>query len=135
MASDNEEAHLYEELFIHWMRMSFKKDIISIMKWIDDVATMGRERQKRLLGFGLNVFRESLMLNYGAAEAVHMDGNLLKFTKKFAPFFNEVNCLRFTEEFNLAIGHIERNANPKILFLDLSVKVIQFLLAKPSLLK
>lgn len=135
MAHDNEEAHLYEELFIHWMRMSFKKDIISIMAWLEDVASLGRERQKRLLAFGLNVFRESLLLNYGAGDLVHMDDKLLAFTKKFAPFFNEVNCLRFTEEFNLAISHIERNANPRILFLDLSVKVIQFLLAKPSLLK
>lgn len=135
LAGDNDEAHLYEELFIHWMRMSFKKDIISIMGWIDEVHSMGRERQKRLLSFALNVFRESLMLNYGASEIVHMDGKLLAFTKKFAPFFNEVNCMKFTEEFNLAISHIERNANPRILFLDLSVKVIQYLLAKPSLLQ
>ena len=83
---------------------------------LDEMSRVGRERQKRFLRFGLHVFRESLLINYGATDLVRLDGKLLGFTNKFAPFFNEVNCLRFTDEFEKAIYHIERNANPRILF-------------------
>jgi DNA polymerase-3 subunit delta' len=47
--------------------------------------------------------------------------------EKFAPFIHAENCMEIMEELNMAQLHIERNANPKILFLDTSFKIARFL--------
>jgi DNA polymerase-3 subunit delta' len=63
------------------------------------------------------------MLQYGGDSLVRMSEEELKAFTKFAPFINEKNCYDFVNELNKAYFHIERNANPKILFLDLSFKL------------
>jgi len=131
LSRETEERDFYEREFIQWMRMCIKKDIVQITPWVDEISRIGRERQKRFLSFGLRIFHESLLINYGASNPERLEQGLAAFLKKFAPFFNEANCLQFTEAFNQALAHIERNANARILFLDLSIKVIQYLLTKP----
>ena len=44
------------------------------------------------------------------------------FLTKFAPFIHGANCIEIIALFDNASYHIERNANPKILFLDISLK-------------
>ena len=47
--------------------------------------------------------------------------------EKFAPFIHAENCMEIISELNMAQLHIERNANPKILFLDTSFKIARLL--------
>ncbi|MFH1321737.1 MAG: hypothetical protein ABII90_13945 [Bacteroidota bacterium] len=107
--------------------MCFKKDILKIVSWIDDISKIGREKQKTFLAYSLRIVRESLMLNYGDDKLVRLDGEELAFTRNFAPFVNASNCIQLTEELNKAYLHIERNINPKILFLDLSLQICKML--------
>ena len=48
----------------------------------------------------------------------------------FAPFIHKNNAEKIMMELNKAYGHIERNAHAKILFLDLSMKIHQYLITK-----
>jgi DNA polymerase-3 subunit delta' len=50
--------------------------------------------------------------------------------KKFAPFVNRNNAEEFVEEINKAHFHLERNANAKILFADLSFAMHRLLQVK-----
>ena len=43
--------------------------------------------------------------------------------RRFPPFINPANIPEFNVMFNKAAYHIERNANPRILFMDLSIRV------------
>jgi DNA polymerase-3 subunit delta' len=52
------------------------------------------------------------------------------FMKKFSPYVNGANIVQFSEEFNLAIFHIERNANSSLVLLDLSLTVAKLLKIK-----
>ena len=61
---------------------------------------------------------------------IRFEGEELESFKKFSPFVNENNSERFVEEFNRAHFHLERNANFKILFADLSLKVNELLRIK-----
>ena len=117
--------------FQSWMRICFKKEVKEIMNWDDLVSKIGRERHKNFLKYGLSIFREALVLNYANENLVRADTEQLDWLKKFSPFVNGENCEQLIEEFNHAIGNIERNANPKILFLDLSLRCME-LLKKPS---
>jgi len=123
--SRSEEPHFMQ--FRDWMRVCFRKDVKGAVYWADEIAGVGRERQKRLLTYGMHVFRECMMGNYVGDEELRMVGDERGFALKFAPFVKSTNLIELTEVFNEAHYHIERNANARILFLDLSFKVFRLL--------
>lgn len=127
LTQENEDVNFNFSGFQKCMRASLKFDAIKVLAWVDEISAVGRERQKNFLSYGLHIIRECLMLNYADPRLVKLEGEELDFVKKFAPFINGANCEQFTEEFNKAHYHIERNANPKILFFDLSFKINELL--------
>jgi DNA polymerase-3 subunit delta' len=121
--SDLEET--FHELFKEWMRAAFKGNVPALINWSEEMAktAFGREKQKQFLMYSLHVFRESLIKNYGDTDMERVADNEAKFLKNFAPYIHGANCIAIIELFNDAIYHIERNANPKVLFLDVSLKL------------
>ncbi len=121
--------------FVHWMRLCFSalqvKDIDKLVQWSESVAKSGREEQKSFLFYVSNVMRDALLKNYGIDSIMKMTINQKNFTmEKFAPFIHADNCMDIIDELNMAQLHIERNANPKILFLDTSFKIARLLHTK-----
>ncbi len=112
------------------MRLALKFDATKAVQWIDENAAAGREKQKQFLHYGLEVFRDALMFNYGDKTLVRLSGNEKTFLEKFAPFINQKNYQLLVEEFNSNYYYIERNANPKILFMDLLLKTNEFINSK-----
>lgn len=118
--------------FVQWMRLCFSalkvKDIDKLVQWSEELAKEGREAQKTFLLFASNVMRDALLKNYGVDQMMKMNVDDQGFTmEKFAPFIHADNCVEIIEELNVAQLHIERNANPKILFLDTSFKIARLL--------
>lgn len=108
--------------FQAFMRLALKFDCDKALQWVDQNATTGREKQKQFLQYALEIFRDCLMLNFGSRDLVRLSGNEKQFLEKFAPFITQKNYELLVEEFNSSCYYIERNANPKILFLDLLLK-------------
>lgn len=106
--------------FRDWMRLCLTLDIEKLIPWIDAFSKNGREKQKNFLLYALQISRECMMMNYGGSALVKLENEELTFANKFAPFINGNNAEKFIDELNKAHYHLERNANPKILFLDLS---------------
>jgi len=132
----NEAQHLIQNAeeenfnfvqFRTWMRICFGKDVLKNIHWVEGIATIGREKQKNFLAYAMSMTRETLMVSYGDASLIRLRGEELEFVKKFSPFIHGENCIQITEELNRAIRDIERNANPKILFTDLSLKLMTLL--------
>mgnify|MGYP001268330143 FL=1 len=118
--------------FVHWMRLCFSalqvKDIDKLVQWSEMMAKAGRENQKSFLLFVSNVMRDALLKNYGVEKMMKMNVSGHNFTmEKFAPYIHAENCIEIISELNLAQLHIERNANPRILFLDTSFKIARLL--------
>ncbi len=118
-----------EETFLDWMRLCFApmKTLPKLYTWIDATAKSGREKQKQLLLTCIQIIRECMMVNVGPQEMVRMDDQQFSSIKNFLPFVHEGNIHAMIKELNDAIYHIERNANPKILFLDLSFRLSSLL--------
>jgi DNA polymerase III subunit delta' len=108
--------------FQAFMRLALKFDANKALAWIDENAITGREKQKQFLQYALEVFRDALMFNFGDKSLIRLSGNEREFLSKFAPFINQKNYERLVEEFNSNYYYVERNANPKILFMDLLLK-------------
>lgn len=108
--------------FQQFMRLGLKMDAVKASQWIDEQAAEGREKQKQFLQYALQVFRDSLMYNYGERALVKLSGAEKEFLQKFAPYVTSANYERLINEFNSAYYAIERNAYAKILFMDLLLK-------------
>jgi DNA polymerase-3 subunit delta' len=99
---------------------------------VDSMSGRSREKQKLFLKSSLQIARECFMINYGDRSLVRFEGEELEDFKRFAPFFNKNNAEPFADELNKAHFHLERNANTKILFTDLSFTMNRLLQVKPS---
>ena len=117
----------YLQNFRNFMLISLKFDAIKAVSWVDENSRIGREKQKQFLQYGLEIFRDCLMFNFGSVDLVRHSGEEKEFIAKFARFVNQRNYERLLEEFNSAFYHVERNANPKILFMDLIMKTNEFI--------
>ncbi len=127
---------VFEEWFIVWVRAAFKAKgdasvINELVGWSEAIAKTGRETQKRFLNYCLQFFRQALLINYKAPSLVFLETKTKGFKlENFAPFVHGNNITAIDKELNDAIYHIERNANAKIVLLDLSIKLTRLLHAK-----
>lgn len=132
LINQNETAGQNLASFQKLMRASIKFDPKGVLAWIDEISEAGRERQKNFLNYALHIMRESMVVNYADASLVKLGEEEQGFVKKFSPFIHSNNVERFVEELNKAHYHMERNANAKILFMDLAFKFNELLnLPKP----
>ena len=124
------ENELFLDMYIMLMRLAYQRKIKDLRKWSEQLASMGREKQKRWLQFFLRMTRENFMYNFQDEELVYMTQREEDFAKNFARFVNEKNILQINDLANLAIRDIGQNANGKIVFFDLALQMIVLLLQK-----
>jgi DNA polymerase-3 subunit delta' len=117
------------DTFKRLMRFAWKRDIISLIDWSEEIATTGREAQKNFISFALRLLRENLMLTLGQMKnnLVFLAGEEEAFSGNFHPFIKQQNIYSLTDEFNTSYSHIEANGNAKIIFLDLALKVTRLI--------
>ncbi len=127
----HQEERDLESLFVQWFRLCFARKGPDIQAWIDQIAlaSFGRENQKNMLRFGLQVLRDCLAYNAAANDTIRFESSHFELSK-LAGIINEVNAPLLIQHMEKAIYHIERNANPKILFLDLSIQMMRDLQRK-----
>lgn len=126
----NEDSSLANlERFKSLMRFAWKRDIISLINWSEEMASTGREAQKNFISFSLRLLRENLMLTLDQMKnsLVYLTGDEADFSGKFHPSINNKNIFPLNEELNLVYSHIEANGNAKIIFLDLALKVTKLI--------
>ena len=119
IGKDETEADMNQK-FLEWMRYCLRLNVKGINQMSQDFGGESREYQKNFLRHALSLTRECLLINYGDHSLVRIDGQDLEDIKRFAPFVNANNIHSFSEELNKAHFHLERNANSKLLFVDLS---------------
>jgi len=115
------------EFFISLMRLSYSRNVPELIKWAENIAAIGREKQKKFLNISLRMVRENFTMNIADQTIVYMNDMEMNFSKKFYPFINETNIYQINEELNKAIYHIEANGNAKIIFLDLALKMVKLI--------
>jgi len=122
---ENESRKENMSSFIELMRLAYKRDIPAIAEWSEEIATRGREMQKGFLSFSLLQLRENYILNIAGNndKLVFIEGKEAEFARKFNRFINNNNIAGLKTEFSSAYGHISANGNPKIIFLDLALRV------------
>ncbi|MDB5157385.1 MAG: hypothetical protein JWR50_2092 [Mucilaginibacter sp.] len=122
----------YHTLFVQWLRLCFANKGIELVAFVDQLSKMGRENQKNFLRYGISFIRECCLLIAGAGELVHLPAAELETAQKMTAVMTISMNQAIIAELEKAHYHVERNANPKILFLDVSLQIIGFLKLKTS---
>lgn len=123
----NEENELFFELFVSLMRLSYQRKIREMKQWSEQLAGMGRERQKNFLMYAQRMIRENFIYNLHRKEMNYMSLPEQNFATRFAPFINERNVMGLMDELSEAQVHIEQNVNARMVFFDFSLKMIVLL--------
>ncbi len=117
------ENRLFFDYFVTLMRKAYLRDVKDLKRWSENVAAMGREEQKRMLAYFLRMAREAFMYNFRNPQLTYMTRDEEAFCQKFARFVNEGNILGFQELYQTAMRDIGQNANSRMVFFDITMKV------------
>ena len=125
-----DDKTMFFELFTRMMRLAYARKLKELKEWSEQVASMGREKQKSFLEYCQRMTRESFVRNLAIPELNGMNAQETQFTSRFAPFVNTHNVEGIYDELERAQIHIEQNVNSKIVFFDLAMKMIMLLIRR-----
>jgi DNA polymerase-3 subunit delta' len=109
-----------------WLNLISKKNLGGQVKWIEDMSKQGREKQKQFLKYFTHLLEQAIRLSVvdeKTADSLSIAAN----EKDFALRLNKLCTIHQQEaivhELDKASYYIERNANGKMLFHALSIKL------------
>jgi len=117
----NEED--WQGLLKNWLNCIVKRMLPEQLKWIDEMSKLGREKQKQFLRYFNHLLEQSIKIKVIGVENVMLPDS----EKDFALRLNKIASVSqqetIVEELDKATYYIERNANGKMLFQALSIKL------------
>jgi DNA polymerase-3 subunit delta' len=123
-----------------WLNAIMKNGPIAQVKWVDEVSKLGRERQKQFLRYFNHLLEQSIRLRtmsdyYDDPANEHlMPANEKEFAAKLNNRAGITEQKAIIEELDRASYYIERNANAKMLFLALTIKLYHIIADKSVIL-
>ena len=127
ITADADTAQFFD-LFVLLMRLCYLRKIKDLHTWAEQIALWGREKQKSFLEYCQRLIRENFMYNFHRPELNGMNSREAEFAVRFARFVNERNVIGIMDELSLAQRDIEANVNPRMVFFDLTLKMIVLLI-------
>ena len=124
-----EDKQYFFEKFQEMMRFAYKREVLELIKWAEEMALINRDKQKAFFNSALRLVREYFVMNLNKSQLNYLNRNEKEWCKRFAPFINERNIISFADEFELAIKHISMNGNPRIIFLDTALRMVRLIKA------
>ena len=117
--SSNED---FLSVFKIWMRNCYSSDYAKIQLDLEWFNNQTRINKKAFLIYSLNLIRESFVIKINSSLSRIVDDES-EFIKNFSKSLNEEKIEQIILQLNDSIRFLERNANPKIIFLDLSIEI------------
>ena len=113
-----EENNPNEAYLKNWLNMCFKGHPLKMISWSEKIAKESRINQLGFLQYVSNILRQALLSRYG--EFSFYSETEEKLSKTLIQLINFDGIDKLNEKIGQSILHVNRNANPKILFLNLS---------------
>lgn len=112
----------WQEILRDWLNAILKNGPAAQAKWVEETSKLGREKHKQFLAYFIHLLS-------GSVHLAHL-GNADELPEKEKDFAVRLLKLASTEqlqavvnELDKCIYYIERNANPKMLFMALTIKI------------
>lgn len=119
-----EELDDRERLTRQWLNVIYTRNVKAQLAWIDEVAGMGRDKQKQLLDFLVHLLQQAMRLRFLQDESkIPMAANARDFAHRINQMCSPEAQEAMVVELEKAEYYISRNANAKLLFHALSIKL------------
>ena len=115
------------QILLDWLRKCWRGHAVEMVRWTEEFAKLGRENQKQFLHYGLHFLREMLSLVSTGSSTLRLRPEELATAQNMAKVLDFEKIAQIAGLLNDNIYYIERNANPKILFLDTSIQMHQIM--------
>ena len=112
----------WQSLLREWLNTILKNGPSAQVKWIEEINKLGREKQKQFLLYFIHLLQQSVRIRFAGGSISIADSE-----KDFAARLNKIASINHQQaiikELNKAVYFIERNANAKMLFHALTIKI------------
>jgi DNA polymerase-3 subunit delta' len=123
------EENANDKLLYRWLVCCFNLKLkntttnsANLMEWVEEISKIGRENQKIFLKYALFFLRECSLISLNSSSE-KLEGDELKFALGLSSKLDPNQLEAISKLLNVLYYHIERNGNPKILFISNSFKI------------
>ena len=117
----------WQGLLREWLNAILKSGPVAQVKWIEDVAKSGRERQKQFLHYFIHLLGQAVRLRMAGDGTVRMPDAERDFALRLNKIADAACQEAIMHELDRAVYHIERNAHAKMLFHALTIRLYHLL--------
>jgi DNA polymerase-3 subunit delta' len=139
----HQQLHLednWETTLRDWMNTILKTGPAAQVKWVEEVAKIGREKQKQFLLYFNHTLQHAVKISVMAENITDFDGvddkqqGMLDFAARMGRLCNLAQLEAIITEIDRAAYQIERNANAKMLFHALTIRLYHIISNKSLIL-
>lgn len=133
---EEEDRAYYFKMFCMMMRSSYMRRIFEMRDWSTEMAGLGRQRQQSFLQYAQSLIRENFIMNlsmpqpagpHGENAINYMADDEAQFSSRFHLYVNHRNVEGIMNELAQAERDIAQNGAARIIFFDLSLRLIMLL--------
>ena len=123
----------YISMIKDWLNAILKMGPVAQLKLVEEMSKLGREQQKQFLKYFNHLLEHSIRLKTMGSD-LPLDSDLKDFALRINKIAGVSQMESIVNELDKSIYHIERNANAKMLFMALSIKLYHIIQNKTLIL-
>jgi DNA polymerase III subunit delta' len=124
----------WEVMLREWLNAIIRTGPVAQVKWIDETAKLGREKQKQFLKYFIHLLEEAIRLRVIDQPVNGQPTTVNDFASRLNKLCNLGQQEAIINELDKASYYIERNANAKMLFHALSIRLYHIINNKSLIL-
>jgi len=124
----------WQSLLREWLNATLKGGPIAQVKFVEEVSKLGREKQKQFIRYFNHLLEQSIRIKILGADGVMLGDNEKDFAQRLNKIASVSQQQGIIEELDKAYYYVERNANAKMLFQALTIKLYHIIQNKTLIL-
>jgi len=117
----------WQTLLRDWLKFIIRQMLNDQVKFADEISKLGREKQKQFLRYFNHMLEQAIRIKILGAENITLPENEKDFAQRLNKIAGVSQMQKIIEELDNASYYIERNANSKMLFQALSIKLFHII--------
>ena len=113
----------WQSFLREWLNAAVKGGPIAQVKWVEEISRLGREKQKQFLRYFNHLLAQSVRIRIIGADKLALDDKERDFAQRLNKIAGISQQEAIIQELDKSIYSIERNANARILFHALTIRL------------
>ncbi len=124
----------WQSFLSDWLKFIIRRMLPEQLKWLDEVSKLGREKQKQFLRYFNHLIAQSIRIKVLGTDGIAMPDNEKDFAQRLGKIAGVSQQHAIIEELDKAVYYIERNANARMLFHALTIRLYHIIQDKALIL-